>query len=83
MINHFLVKQDFEKLLNVNIHGAGESTTDLSTGIISGSTPGDVLWCKKLDSLITVFSLGADWCIAIQFTHNHKEIHYPKRVYTL
>lgn len=73
----FLAKQDLEKLnsLNDNFHGAGESTTDLSMGIVRGRIPGGVaiLWNKKLDSLINVVRLGADWCIAIQFNHNGRE----------
>ena len=73
----FLAKQDLEKLncLNDNFHGAGESTTDLSMGIVRGRIPGGVaiLWNKKLDSLINVIRLGVDWCIAIHCVHGDKE----------
>lgn len=70
----FLAKQDLAKLnsLNVNFHGAGESTIDLSSGIIRGRMPGGVaiLWNKRLDLFINVLRLDVDWCIGVQFSHN-------------
>ncbi len=51
----------------------GESTTDLSLGIVHGRIPGGVaiLWHKKYDSLISVLRLEVDWCIAIKVEHNN------------
>ncbi len=72
----FLAKQDLDQLNSVNndFHGAGESTTDLSTGILRGRIPGGVaiLWHKKYDPLITVIRLEIDWGIAIKVVHNDK-----------
>ena len=73
----FLAKQDLDQLncLNDNFHGAGESTTDLSLGIVRGRIPGGVaiLWNKRLDSMINVIRLGVDWCIAIHLVQDDKE----------
>lgn len=73
----FLPKQDLGKLnsLNDNFHGAGESTTDLSLGIVRGRIAGGVaiLWHKKLDAVINVIRLEVDWCIAVQIKMNNKE----------
>lgn len=66
----FLPKQDLEKLNSFkdNFYAAGESTTDLSMGIMRGRIAGGVaiLWHKKLDSVIKVIRLEVDWCIAVQ-----------------
>ena len=70
----FLAKQDLDKLNSVHndFHGAGESTTDLSAGIVRGRIPGGVaiLWRKNYDPLISVISLEVDWCVAIKVVHN-------------
>ena len=54
----WLPKQDLDKLnvLNKDFHGAGESTTDLSTKIVRGRIPGGVaiLWNKKYDPSVCV-----------------------------
>ena len=72
----FISKQDLDKLNSVNskFHGAGESTTDLSLGLVQGRIPGGVaiLWHKKYDPLISVIRLGVDWCIAIKVACNNK-----------
>ena len=72
----FLAKQDLDQLNTVNsdFHGAGESTTDLSTVILRGRIPGGVaiLWHKKYDPLISVIRLEVDWGIAIKVVHNGK-----------
>ena len=72
----FISKQDLDKLnsVNSNFHGAGESTTDLSLGLVQGRIPGGVaiLWHKKYDPLISVIRLGVDWCIAIKVACNNK-----------
>ena len=56
-----LPKQDLQKLNSVhnNFYCAGESTTDLSMGIVRGRIPGGVaiLWHRKLDPLIDVIQL--------------------------
>lgn len=81
----FLSKQDLDKLNSVNddFYGVGESTTDLSLGIVCGRIPGGVaiLWHKKYDSLISVFRLEVDWCIAIKVEHN-KNVFVIFNVYT-
>ena len=48
-----------------NIHGAGESTTDLSTGIVRGRIAGGVanIWHKELDTMMYVIRLEADRCV--------------------
>lgn len=53
-------------------HGTGESTTDLSAGIVRGRIPGGVatLWRKDCDPLISVIRLEVDWCVAIKDVHN-------------
>ena len=72
----FLPKQDLGQLncFNANFHGAGESTTDLTLGIVRGRIPGGVaiLWHKKLDSVINVIRLDRDWCIAVECRINNK-----------
>ena len=54
----FLAKQDLGHLnmFHDNFHGAGESTTDLTMGIVRGRIAGGVaiLWNRKLDSVIKV-----------------------------
>ncbi len=54
----WLSKQDLDKLnsLHMNFHGAGKSTTDLSTNIVQGRIPGGVaiLWNCKYDMLVRV-----------------------------
>ena len=73
----FLPKQDLGLLNSFidNFHGAGESTTDLSMGIVRGRIAGGVavLWHKKLDTVISVIRLEVDWCIAVQFKSNNRE----------
>ena len=61
--------------LHDNFHGAGESTTDLSHGIVRGKIPGGVaiLWHKKLDSVISVVRLESECCIGIQIKCYNKE----------
>lgn len=74
----FLAKQDLAKLniLDVNFHGAGESTTDLSWRIIRGRIPGGVaiLWNKRLDLLVNVLRLDVDWCIGVQLSYSGREL---------
>lgn len=57
------------------IHGAGESTTDYSSGIIRGRIPGwvAIMWSKRLDLCIDVLRLDVHWCIGVQFSHNGRE----------
>lgn len=66
----FLPKQELDKLnsVNSNFQGAGESTTDLSLGLVHGRISGGVaiMWHKKYDPIVTVIRLGVDWCIAIK-----------------
>ena len=73
----FLPKQDLDKLnsFNDNFHGAGESTTDLSRGIVRGRIAGGVaiLWHKKLDAVINVIRLDVDWCIAVKVKCDDRE----------
>ena len=73
----FLSKQDLGKLnsFNDNFHGAGESTTDLSLGLVKGRIAGGVaiLWHKNLDPVINVIRLEVDWCIAVQIKIGNKE----------
>lgn len=66
----FLPKQDLGRLnsLNDDFHGVGESTTDLSMGIVRGRISGGVaiMWHKRYDPNISVIRLNVDWCIAIK-----------------
>lgn len=68
-------KQELDKLnsVNVDFHGAGESTTDLSLGIVQGRIPGGVaiMWHKKYDRVISVIRLKVNWCIGIKVTINN------------
>ncbi|KAL7381375.1 hypothetical protein ABVT39_004885, partial [Epinephelus coioides] len=70
----FLAKQDLDKLNSVhsNFHGVGESTTNLSLGLVQGRIPGSVaiMWHKKYDPLISVIRLRVDWCVAIKVSYN-------------
>lgn len=69
-MTYYVCKESLNSL-NDNFHGARWwPTTDLGMGIVRCRISGDVavLWNKKLDSLINVVRLGADWCIVIQFT---------------
>ena len=72
----FLARQDLEGLSSVHddFHGAGESTTDLSTKIVRGRIPGGVaiLWNKKYDSLVNVVRMDVDWAIGIEFNCSDK-----------
>ena len=72
----FLPKQDLGLLnsFNGSFHGAGESTTDLSLGIVRGRIAGGVaiVWHEKLDSVINILRLNVDWCIAIQLKISNK-----------
>ena len=73
----FLSKQDLGLLssFNKDFHGVGESTTDLSDGILRGRIAGGVaiLWHKKLDPVLSVIRLGVDWCIAMHYKSKEKE----------
>ena len=44
-------------------------------GIVRGRIAGGVaiIWHKKLDTMINVIRLEADWCIAVQIRMNNKE----------
>ena len=68
-----LPKQELDKLNSVHndFYGVGESTTDLSMGILRGRIPGGVaiLWHKKYDPLISVIRLEVDWAIAVKVAH--------------
>ena len=70
----WLAKQDLDKLnsLHPNFHGAGESTTDLSTSIVRGRIAGGVaiLWNLKYDSMVNVLRLNVDWAIGLEFNCN-------------
>lgn len=72
----WLAKQDLGKLndLHPNFHGAGESTTDLSTKIVRGRIAGGVaiLWNIKYDSVVKVVRLYVDWAIGLEFNYNGK-----------
>lgn len=74
----FLSKQDLGQLNSVSgcFYGAGESTVDLTMGIVKGRIAGGVaiLWRKKLDSVITVVRTGVDWCIAVHLKLENKEL---------
>lgn len=67
-----LLKQDLEGLnfLHKDLYGVGESTTDLSDGIVYGRIPGGVaiLWHKKYDQLVKVVRLNFDWAIGNEFS---------------
>ncbi len=69
-----LSEQDLDKLNIVinDFYGVGESTTDLSMGILRGTIPGvvAVFWHKKYEPLISVIRLDVDWCIGIKVEHN-------------
>lgn len=73
----WLAKQDLDKLnsLHTNFHGAGESTTDLSTRLVRGRIPGGVaiLWNIKYDPLVKVVRLNVDWAIGLEFNYNDKQ----------
>uniref|UniRef100_A0A0S7EYH5 LIN1 n=1 Tax=Poeciliopsis prolifica TaxID=188132 RepID=A0A0S7EYH5_9TELE len=73
----FLSKQDLGSLNCINdcFCGAGESTVDLSMGIVRGRIAGGVaiLWHKKLDPVLNVIRTGVDWCIAVHFKIENKE----------
>lgn len=70
----WLAKQDLDKLnsLHMNFHGAGESTTDLSTRLIRGRIAGGVaiLWNIKYDSMVKVVRLNVDWAIGLECNFN-------------
>ncbi len=72
----FLPKQELGKLnsFHDNFHGAGESMTDLTLGIVRGRIAGGVaiLWHKKLNPFINVIRTEVDWCIAVQVDINNK-----------
>ena len=72
----WMAKQDLDKLntLHPDFHGAGESTTDLSTGIHRGRIPGGVviLWNVKYDSMVKIVRLNVDWAIGLEFNCNGK-----------
>lgn len=74
----FLSKQDLGKLNSINddFCGAGESTVDLTMGIVRGRIADGVaiLWHKKLDPVINVIRTGVDWCIALQLKVKNKEL---------
>lgn len=64
----WLAKQDLGKLnaLHKDFHGAGESTTDLSTWIVQGR----ILWNSKYDPLVMVVRLNVDWAIGLEVNYN-------------
>lgn len=70
----FLSEQDVDKLNIVinDLYGVGESTTDLSMGILRGRIPGGVgvFWHKKYEPLISVIRLDVNSCIGIKVEHN-------------
>ena len=73
----FLSKQDLGGLNCINelFHGAGESSTDLSQGIVRGRIPGGVaiLWRKCLDPVVSVIRLETDWCIGVQVNIRNRD----------
>ena len=58
--------------LHKDFHGAGESTTDLSTKIVQGRIPGGVavFWNKKYDPFVNVFRLNVYWAIGLEINCN-------------
>lgn len=74
----WLPKQDLDRLnvLHKDFHGAGESTTDLSTKIVRGRIPGGVaiLWNKKYDPIVSVTRLGVDWAIGLEINVDNKRM---------
>lgn len=66
----FLSKQDIEKTnyLHKDVHGVGESTSDLSSRVIRGNISGGdaILWHKMYDQLVNVVRLQFDWSIGIE-----------------
>ncbi len=72
-----MAKQDLDKLntRHKNFHGAGESTTDLSTRMVRSRIGGGVpiLWHIKYDPLMKVVRLNADWAIGLEFKYNEKK----------
>lgn len=73
----WLAKQNLDKLnsLNVDFHGAGESTTDLSTRIVRGRIAGGVaiLWNSKYDPIVKVVRLDVNWAIGLEINFNDKK----------
>ena len=74
----WLPKQDLDRLnvLHKDFHGAGESTTDLSTRIMRGRIPGGVaiLWNKKYDPIVSVTRLNVDWAIGLDINIDNKRM---------
>ena len=54
--------------MHPEFHGAGESTTDLSSKILRGRIAGGVaiLWNIKYDSMVKVIRLNVDWAIGLE-----------------
>uniref|UniRef100_A0A3P9KQQ7 Reverse transcriptase domain-containing protein n=1 Tax=Oryzias latipes TaxID=8090 RepID=A0A3P9KQQ7_ORYLA len=73
----WLAKQDLDNLnsLHVDFHGAGESTTDLSTRIVRGRIPGGVaiLWNVKYDAAVNVVRLNVDWAVGLEIDIDEKK----------
>ena len=73
----WLAKQDLDKLntVHTDFHGAGESTTDLSTKMVKGRIAGGVaiLWNRKYDPMVKVNRLNVDWAIGLDINLNGKK----------
>ena len=73
----WLSKQDLGGLNNIsqNVHGIGESTTDLSDKVVRGHIPGGVaiLWNTKCGPLITELRLGVDWAVGVTININNRK----------
>lgn len=77
LTRNFFTEAGFGKILfNNNFHRTGESTTDLTMGVVRGRIAGGVaiLSHKKLDSVMNVIRFELDWCIAVQLKINNKEL---------
>ncbi len=74
----WLAKRDLDKLntIHKDFHGAGESTTDLSTKLIKGRITGGVaiLWNCKYHPMVKVIRLNVDWAIGIDIYFSVKKI---------
>ena len=67
-----------------DFYEAGESTTDLSMGIICGGIleGAAIFWQKKYEPLISIIRLEDDWAIAIKVAHKRKSTFIILNVYT-
>lgn len=72
-----LSKQELGRaeLYNDRFYGAGQSTVDLSAGIVEGQIAGGVaiLWHKKLESVTSVIRTGVDRSKAVHLRLKNKE----------